>query len=394
MPGRALVMGIVNVTPDSFSDGGDHATTEAAVAHGLALVADGADIVDVGGESTRPGALRPSVDEELARVVPVVAGLAERGVVVSVDTMRAAVAEAAVAAGASIVNDVSGGLADPAMLGAVARLGVRYVLMHWRAHSTEMDDLATYADVAADVVAELRSRIDAALAAGIAADRLIVDPGIGFAKTPDQNWTLLDRLDEIRALGYPVLLGVSRKKFLGELLAGPDGPRAPKQRDDASVALTALAARDGIWGVRTHTARAHRDAIDAAERLRDERGRRPSEPAPTHVRLTGIQARGGHGVFAWERAGTDFEVDVDCLIARPAGVADDLATTLDYAALASLVVARVEGEPRDLIETVAEDIAADILRSPSVRRVEVTVHKAIDLGVPTRDVAVRVVRTA
>lgn len=268
---RTLVMGILNVTTDSFSDGGRFLDAHAAVAHGVALAAAGADLVDVGGESTRPGAERVSEDAELARVVPVVKALAEQGISVSVDTMRASVARAAVEAGASWVNDVSGGLADHAMLDAVAASAAGYIAMHWRGHSTDMQSRAVYADVVADVCAELAERRDAALAAGIARDRLVLDPGIGFAKSAAHNWTLLAHLDALASLGQPVLLGASRKRFLGELLADIDGPRPPDQRDAATAALTMLAAQHGLWGVRTHDVRAQRDAIAVVERLKEER---------------------------------------------------------------------------------------------------------------------------
>lgn len=264
--GRTLVMGIVNVTPDSFSDGGDFLATDAAIAHGHDLLVQGADIVDVGGESTRPGAARVSVDDEADRVLPVVRALCSAGAVVSIDTMRAEVARAATEAGAVIVNDVSGGLGDAAMLATVAELGVGYIAMHWRGQSDLMQGLAVYGDVVADVCAELAECRDAALAAGIAAENLVLDPGLGFAKTPAQNWTLLARLDALQALGQPLLVGASRKRFLGELLTG----RPPKERDDATVALTTLLAQRGVWGVRTHTVRAHADAIAVVARLAAE----------------------------------------------------------------------------------------------------------------------------
>ncbi|MGC3954575.1 MAG: dihydropteroate synthase [Propionicimonas sp.] len=260
-------MGILNVTPDSFSDGGEHLRFEAAIRHGRQLLDDGADIVDVGGESTRPGAERAPVETELGRVVPVIRELAAAGATVSVDTMRAQVAAEAVAAGATLVNDVSGGLADPEMLDTVARLGAGYIAMHWRGHSTVMQQLTRYDDVVADVADELAQRRDAALAAGIAADRLVLDPGLGFAKTADHNWQLLARLDELQALGQPLLVGASRKRFLGELLAEAGRPRPPKQRDDATAAITALLAGRGVWGVRTHTVTAQRDAIAVAGRM-------------------------------------------------------------------------------------------------------------------------------
>jgi dihydropteroate synthase len=260
-PDRCLVMGVVNVTPDSFSDGGMWLEPEAAVAHGVLMLEQGVDLLDVGGESTRPGAERPSQDEELVRVIPVVRDLTAAGAVVSIDTMRAAVAEQAVEAGAALVNDVSGGLADPDMLPTVARLGTPYVCMHWRGHSTSMQSRAVYDDVVADVVRELTGRVEAARAAGIAADRLAIDPGLGFAKTAAHNWELIRRLDELAAMDQPLLIGASRKAFLGSLLATDEGPRPPTGRDAASAAVTVLAALAGAWCVRVHDAAGSVDAV-------------------------------------------------------------------------------------------------------------------------------------
>jgi dihydropteroate synthase len=252
-PHRCLVMGVVNVTPDSFSDGGRWIDPAAAVEHGLALAADGADLVDVGGESTRPGAERPSLDEELRRVLPVVRGLSRAGVPVSIDTMRAEVAEQALDAGAVLVNDVSGGLADLDMPALVARREVPFVVMHWRGPSSIMDSLAQYGDVVTDVVRELGERVEALLGAGVRREQLVVDPGLGFAKGAGHNWTLLHRLRELQSLGLPVLVGASRKRFLGTLLAGPDGvPLPPAQRDAATAATSVLAAAAGAWCVRVH----------------------------------------------------------------------------------------------------------------------------------------------
>ena len=259
---RPLVMGIVNVTPDSFSDGGHHVTTEAAIRHALQLRAQGADVVDIGGESTRPGATRPLVAEELGRVVPVIRALAQEGVAVSVDTMRHEVAAAALEAGAVLVNDVSGGLADPEVLSVVAEHGAAYVAMHWRAHATEMQQHAAYDDVLREGRDELTQRLDAATAAGIDPARLVADPGLGFAKTADHNWELLQRLPELEALGVPVLVGSSRKSFLGALLADRDGsPRPVLDREAANVALTTIAAVQGVWAVRVHEVRGSLDAI-------------------------------------------------------------------------------------------------------------------------------------
>jgi dihydropteroate synthase len=258
-------MGILNVTPDSFSDGGRYSGVDAAVAHGLALHAAGADVVDVGGESTRPGAEPVPVETEKARVVPVVRALAEEGVAVSVDTLHAPTAHACLAAGAVLVNDVSGGLADPAMAGVVAAAGVRYVLGHWRGDPTTMTSLAEYADVVAEVRAELADRVAAALAAGVRPEQIILDPGLGFGKEGADNWRVLARLDEIASLGYPVLVGASRKRFLGTLLAASDGtPAPPAGRDHATAAVTALAAAAGAWGVRVHDVAASADAVRVA----------------------------------------------------------------------------------------------------------------------------------
>jgi dihydropteroate synthase len=265
---RPLLMGVVNVTPDSFSDGGRFDRVDTAIAHGLALLADGADLIDIGGESTRPGATRPLVAEELARVVPVIAALAAQGAVVSVDTMRAEVARAALEAGARVVNDVSGGLADPDILRVVADSEAAYIAMHWRAHASEMQQHATYGDVVREVRDELAARVGAAVAAGIELDRLAIDPGLGFAKTADHNWELLRRLGELDSLGMPILVGSSRKSFLGALLAGPDGePRAVDDREDATTALTTVAGLLGVWAVRVHETRSSADALRVCARV-------------------------------------------------------------------------------------------------------------------------------
>ena len=266
---RCAVVGVLNVTPDSFSDGGRYAGLDAALDHGRRMWAEGADLVDVGGESTRPGADRVDAAEETRRVLPAVTALAGEGVAVSVDTMRAAVAAAALRAGASVVNDVSGGLADPDMARVVAEAGVPMVLMHWRGHSRDMQALASYRDVVADVRQELAERVDAALAAGVAPDNLVIDPGLGFAKTAAHNWALLRRLGEFVGTGLPVLVATSRKSFLGSLLAGPDGaPRPVREREDATVATTVIAALAGVWGVRVHEVRRNVDALKVVAALR------------------------------------------------------------------------------------------------------------------------------
>ena len=274
-PGRCQVMGVLNVTPDSFSDGGCFADPAAAIAHGLAMHAAGADYVDVGGESTRPGAGRVEAAEECRRVVPVIRQLSAAGVRTSVDTTRAEVAEAALHAGAVLVNDVSGGLADEGMARLVADAGVPWVLMHWRGHSREMYAAARYGDVVTEVCAELTARVEDVVAAGVRPGQLVLDPGLGFAKNADHNWALLGGLDRLVDLGLPVLVGASRKSFLGRLLAGPDGvPRPAEQRDAATLATTVLAAQAGAWGVRVHDAAASVDAIRTVAAVRAARGAR------------------------------------------------------------------------------------------------------------------------
>ncbi|WP_407560204.1 dihydropteroate synthase [Streptomyces sp. 184] len=269
--GRCAVMGVVNVTPDSFSDGGLWFDSAAAIKHGIDLVATGADIVDVGGESTRPGAPRVDEDEELRRVLPVVRGLAAEGVLVSVDTMRATVAERAVAAGARLVNDVSGGQADPAMVPAVAATGVPFVVMHWRGQSIDMNNRAVYADTVTEVVDELRRSLDRAVAGGVDFDRIIADPGLGFAKAAPHDLVLLNSLARLRAdLGRPLLVAASRKRFLGRVLAGPDGAPPPaRERDAATAAVSAIVAREGAWAVRVHEVRPTADAVRVAAALED-----------------------------------------------------------------------------------------------------------------------------
>jgi dihydropteroate synthase len=278
-------MGVVNVTPDSFSDGGDWYGTDVAIAHGLELLAQGADIVDVGGESTRPGAQRVSEEEELRRVGPVITELVRSGAPVSIDTMRAGVAEFALNAGVHMVNDVSGGLADPQMPRLVAAARVPYVVVHWRGHSHDMYSRAVYADVVQEVRDELSRRVDAVVSEGVDPGCIVIDPGLGFGKRPEHNWPLLAGLADIARLAagtFPVLVGASRKRFLGRLLAGPDGtPRPFSGSDGATVATTALAAEAGAWCVRVHQVRQNADAVrvvaawqDAASSLGAQAGTR------------------------------------------------------------------------------------------------------------------------
>jgi dihydropteroate synthase len=271
--GRCLVMGVLNVTPDSFSDGGCYADQAAAIAHGLEMHAAGADYVDVGGESTRPGADRVDAAEECRRVVPVVRELAAAGARVSVDTTRAEVAAAALEAGATLVNDVSGGLADEGMARLVADAGVPWVLMHWRGHSREMYAAARYGDVVTEVGAELTARVEDVVATGVDPGQLVLDPGLGFAKNAEHNWALLAGLDRLVALGLPVLVGASRKTFLGRLLTGPEGEVRPVEgREAATVAISVLAAQAGAWGVRVHDPVQSLDAIATLAAVQAARG--------------------------------------------------------------------------------------------------------------------------
>jgi len=262
---RCLVMSVLNVTPDSFSDGGRYLEAGAALERGIQQFESGADLLDVGGESTRPGAERVPLEVELERVIPVVARLSDSGVPVSIDTMRSEVAERAIDAGAILVNDVSGGLADPAMLKVVAAATVPIVLMHWRGHSVDMASRAVYSGgVVADVRHELEQRLSAAQSAGIEENRIVLDPGLGFAKESEHNWQLLAHLGALLELGRPLLIGASRKRFLGSLLAEGDEPRDLALRDDATVAVSALAARVGAWCVRVHDAQPSADAVQVA----------------------------------------------------------------------------------------------------------------------------------
>lgn len=248
-----LVMGILNVTPDSFADGGLHFDTNLAISHGREMIEDGVDIIDIGGESTRPGADRVPADEEQARVIPVIRELAKESVVISIDTMRASTAKLAVEAGAQIVNDVSGGAADPEMFSTIAQLGCKYTLMHWRGHSKDMNSKAIYSDVVAEVIEEMTIQLDKAQAAGIKRENIILDPGIGFAKDAEHNWEILNRIDEFIALGYPILIGHSRKRFLGG--------DTPDDREDATVRVTQSLVGKGIWAVRVHGVKVNKEAI-------------------------------------------------------------------------------------------------------------------------------------
>ncbi len=261
---QTLVMGVLNVTPDSFADGGRHYRYENAISHAREMIIEGADIIDVGGESTRPGSARISFEEERERVIPVIQELGNLASQISVDTTRAEIAKLAIAAGASIVNDVSGGLADPEMARVIANNpNVQYIVMHWRGESKEMSARAMYKDVVSEVRQELEARVTDLISKGVLAEQIVLDPGIGFAKTGEHNWELLRNIDRFQLLGYPLLIGVSRKRFLGDLI----GAINPDDRDYASAAITAEMARKRVWAVRTHSVKPHVDAIKVVREL-------------------------------------------------------------------------------------------------------------------------------
>lgn len=391
------IMGIVNVTSDSFSDGGRFVSVDAAIWRGRQLADQGADWIDVGGESTRPGAVRVPGEVERGRVLPVIERLAAEGLRVSVDTMRAETARAAVAAGAQLVNDVSGGLADPAMLPTIAELQVPVVLMHWRGHSEHMDRLATYDDVVDEVGRELSARIAAAIDGGIDPGRILIDPGLGFAKRPEHNWELLRALDRLIALGFPVLVGASRKRFLAELVpaglvpAGLVPAGLTDQVEEATAAVTVLAAAAGAWGVRVHEPARNVVAVAVGSASRAA-GRGPESD---RIAVTGIECFGHHGVLPFERRdGQRFVVDIVLHTdTRRAAAGDDLSATVDYSEVVRLVTGRVSGPPFDLIETLAEAIAGDLLALAGVGWVDVVVHKPdAPLPAPVTDVSVSIGR--
>lgn len=396
-----LVMGIVNVTPDSFAEtvplvDADGARVRDAVERAYALVGAGADLVDVGGESTRPGAVRVDEAEELRRVLPVVRELAADGIAVSVDTMRARVASATLDAGACIINDVSGGTADPLMPSLIADTGATFVVMHRRGDSADMYAQAQYTNVVDEVCAELTRRVDALSQVGVNPTQLVLDPGLGFAKLSEHNWDLLKSLTQLRRLGLPLLIGASRKRFLGELLANAEGtPRDVTDRDYATAVLSFHAAMHGAWAVRVHDAASSVDAVRVAHKLRLQ------EPATVDgfegrdiVRITGVSAPGFHGVFEFERRqGQEFVVDCALVPQSSAGVTDRLEDAVDYAMVAQTVVEHITGEPVNLIEALAENIAASLLKRFAIAAAEVVVHKPqAPVALPFDDVSVRVVR--
>ncbi len=403
-------MGVVNVTPDSFSDGGLWLDADAAIRQGLALVADGADLVDVGGESTRPGAGRISAQEELRRVLPVVEGLADAGVVVSIDTMRAEVADEALACGAALVNDVSGGQADPAMPQLAADARVPFVAMHWRGASDRMEQLAVYDDVVADVRDELARRLEALVAAGVDEDRIVLDPGFGFAKRAEHGWALLAHLDALAALGRPLLVGTSRKRFLASAVAAPSSPTGtggarrtgtppppppprwprPPARGRCGCTRHVVPPTPSAWSRQSPRLAARR------RRRRREHSFERQLRGSDRILLTGLVARGHHGVFDSERRdGQDFAVDVVLeLDLRGAAATDDLTRTVHYGELARALADDVRGEPVDLLETLADRLLRTCLANPRVEAAEVVVHKPhAPIEETFGDVAVAVRRT-
>lgn len=384
---RTEVWGILNVTPDSFSDGGRYVDPGAAIAHARRMRAQGADVIDIGGESTRPGATPLDPAEELARILPVVDELVRAGLRVSVDTIHASTARAVMVAGAEIINDVTAGEHDPDMLRTVAEGGARIVLMHSRGIDVTHD--THYDDVVADVAAHLAARVEAAEAAGIRRDRIILDPGFGFSKGPEDNWRLLAELRSLTGMVLPVLVGTSRKRFLGALL--PEGAAA-SERDVATAVTSVLAAQRGAAAVRVHDVASTVAGLRALAAMADAgRPAREAEAETGSIRLEGIRAFGHHGVLPEERRdGQEFVVDVVLSTAVGAAARTDRVTdTVHYGELAQRIVEAVERDPVDLIETLAQRLVDLCLEHPLVHSALVTVHKpSAPVGVPFGDVSV------
>ena len=372
---RTLIMGVLNVTPDSFSDGGRYLDPTVAIKRAHELVQQGADVIDVGGESTRPGADPVSLEEEQRRVLPVIEALAADGITVSVDTLHAATAVAAVNAGARYVNDVSGGLHDKQMLDAVAKLsaehGTHFIIGHWRGVPDPGHSRSDYLDVVREVRAALAERAQSAIAAGIAPHHIVLDPGLGFDKTAVQGWQLLAQLHQLTSLGYPVLVGASRKRMLGEALGERDNQA---NRDFATAAVSALVAREGAWGVRVH------DIASTAAALAVAHAWGAGNRAPVsrdRITLTGLEVFAHHGYYEFEREQgqrfiIDAEVDVDL---SPAAAGDELARTVNYAELAGAILDAAKNDPVDLIETLADRVAKVALGFAAVQWARITVHK-------------------
>lgn len=412
------VMGVLNVTPDSFSDGGKYVAVETAVRRGEQLMHQGATFVDVGGESTRPGSEEPvSEEEEAARVLPVIRALDERGILVSVDTIHASTAEAAVEAGAAFINDVSGGTHDPRMFEVAAAAsrarGTKFIIGHWRGIPDLGHNRSEYGDVVVEVRDALAALAAQAIRAGVDPAHVIIDPGLGFDKTDAQCWQLLTRLPDLAATGYPVLVGASRKRMLGEMLGGLPGAVTAHidacethERDLATSVVSAFAARAGAWGVRVHDVAGTAQAL-AVEAAWSAAGRTaPSEQAPAHaqtaqqgdldrITLTGLEVFAHHGVFDFEREnGQKFLIDAEISVnLHSAAAGDALGQTVHYGELADAIVEAVKRDPVDLIETVAERVAAVALGFPGVREARITVNKPdAPIEHPFENVSVTVVR--
>lgn len=402
------VMGVLNVTPDSFSDGGLYEVQGAAIARGRELAAQGAAIIDVGGESTRPGATPVGSEEEQRRVLPVVRSLAADGIAVSIDTLHADTATAAVRAGARYINDVSGGTHDTEMPRAAARasaeLSARFIIGHWRGIPDPAHQRSEYADVVAEVRDTLAAQAEAAIGAGVDPDHIVLDPGLGFDKTGDQCWRLLAELDALTALGYPVLVGASRKRMIAELLGGlPAKARSQPgthPRDLVTSVVSAFVARAGAWGVRVHDVAGTVQALAVARALGGASVRSPSDSndlASDIIALTGLEVFAHHGVFDFERdAGQRFVIDAHLSVdLHPAAAGDALGRTVHYGELAEAIAAAVRRDPVDLIETVAERVAAVALGFAGVQTARITVHKPdAPIDAAFTDVSVTVLRRA
>lgn len=403
-PALPILMGVLNITPDSFSDGGRYLGAEAAIAHGRKLAAQGAGIVDVGGESTRPGAKPVPREEEQRRAIPVVRELAAAGIRTSIDTLHAESARAAVEAGAAIINDVSGATYDPAMLDTAAWAsgdhGTRLILSHWRGIPDPEYLRSDYADVVVEVRDALAELAEAAIRAGVDPAHIIVDPGLGFDKTAAQSWRLLAEIDALQSLGYPVLVGTSRKRMIADALArtlAPGEKTTPDDRDLATSVSTALAARAGVWGVRVH------DVVGSVQALAVVRAWGAAGSATTmetatqgdRITLTGLEVFAHHGVFEFERErGQRFLVDAELTVdLRGAAERDELHRTVHYGELSEAILAAVQRDPVDLIETVAERVAGVALGFPGVAEARITIHKPdAPIDAEFSDVSVTVVR--
>lgn len=376
---NALVIGVLNVTPDSFSDGGSYIDTDAAIAQGEKLAALGADIIDVGGESTRPGAVPIAREEELRRVLPVVRALTTKGLTVSIDTLHAETAQAAVAAGARYINDVSGGTFDPGMLVAAAwasgEHGARFIIGHWRGIPDPDGRRSHYQDVVVEVRDALASQARAAIDTGVDASHIVLDPGLGFDKTGEQSWRLIAAVDTLGELGYPVMIGASRKRMVAEVIGRPS---QPAERDLATAVVSALAAQAGVWGVRVHDVEATRQAFAVERAFASARSAAVSHAARgDRINVTGLEVFAHHGVYEHERSeGQRFVIDASIAVdLRQAGVSDDLSNTVHYGELVAAIKDAAENDPVDLIESLAERIAAVVLDFPGVRETQITVHK-------------------